>query len=615
MAPIITDAPHSSSLWDKTSDFISRNKTAIALTALVATGATGAYIYYNSPSSSSASDKDKAKKKSSKKSAENNLSNNNSEAGDLASSDLSYPVDKKNLPNLTEEFIASLSDESKIKYSLKLKEEGNTKFSSKDYETAIMFYTNALKLKEDPVYYSNRSACYSGLDQNEKVIEDTTKALELKPDYSKCLLRRAIAYEKLSQFPEAMYDLTALTIYDGFQNKSVEPILERILKKHSTKIVQNNLKNRVPSLPTASSICSFFGAFKKDDPIVLSQDDTDSKNGLYYLSEALNNLDKSTMESYELADSYFSQAVNAFKDVTISSSDADKANTAVALEYLAAMKFLKNEPTDSLIDLDKALSLQPRSKTFVLKSLIAADKADFEEANSNFKKALELDDKNPDIFYHKGQMHYLTGELSLAETQFKKAKELNPSNLYAHIQLACIAYRNGSIDSAEKQFSQAKQKFPDSPEIPNYYGEILADRGKSPEAIKQFDLSSELQKKSSQFSVGAVPLINKATLVSREGLPESINKAAEILQEACDLDPKSELARITLAQIRLQQNKVEDAIKLFEESSDLARGFEEKVQATSFAEASKMQLKIKENPILSAKVQQMLDSLTGEAPQ
>ena len=52
---------------------------------------------------------------------------------------------------------------------------------------------------------------------------------------------------------------------------------------------------------------------------------------------------------------------------------------------------------------------------------------------------------------------------------------------------------------------------------------------------------------------------------------------------------KSELARISLAQIKLQKDEVDDAIVLFEESSDLARSIEEKIQATSFAEATKMQ--------------------------
>lgn len=40
-----------------------------------------------------------------------------------------------------------------------------------------------------------------------------------------------------------MFDLTALTIYGGFSNKSIEQVLERVLRKHSIKIVELKPKN------------------------------------------------------------------------------------------------------------------------------------------------------------------------------------------------------------------------------------------------------------------------------------------------------------------------------------------------------------------------------------
>lgn len=71
-------------------------------------------------------------------------------------------------------------------------------------------------------------------------------------------------------------------------------------------------------------------------------------------------------------------------------------------------------------------------------------------------------------------------------------------------------------------------------------------------------------------------------------------------------DPKSETARVSLAQVKLQTDKPEEAISLFEEGSRLARTIEEKIQATSFAEATKMQVRIKADPILSKKIQEYM---------
>ena len=182
---------------------------------------------------------------------------------------------------------------------------------------------------------------------------------------------------------------------------------------------------------------------------------------------------------------------------------------------------------------------------------------------------------------------------------------LHPDNVYAYIQLACITYKNGHRDLADEKFTEAKLKFPTSPEIPNYYGEILADKGDVEGALRQFDISARLQEKLDRFSVGALPLINKATVISRESL-ERIGEAETLLTKACALDPKSELARISLAQIKLQKDEVDDAIVLFEESCDLARSIEEKVQAISFAEATKMQKRIKNDPVLTRKIAELM---------
>ena len=75
------------------------------------------------------------------------------------------------------------------------------------------------------------------------LLKDTTEAINLKPDYTKCILRRATSFEVLEKYEDAMFDLTALTIYGGFSNKSIEQVLERVLRKHSIKIVELKPKN------------------------------------------------------------------------------------------------------------------------------------------------------------------------------------------------------------------------------------------------------------------------------------------------------------------------------------------------------------------------------------
>jgi import receptor subunit TOM70 len=66
-------------------------------------------------------------------------------------------------------------------------------------------YTEAIRFKADPIYYSNRAACYSFLGNYSSVIADTNEALALDPMYIKAINRRAIAYEKEQRWDEALY--------------------------------------------------------------------------------------------------------------------------------------------------------------------------------------------------------------------------------------------------------------------------------------------------------------------------------------------------------------------------------------------------------------------------
>lgn len=585
--------------------FFVRNRTAIAVTTLAGVSAIGAYYYYSQQSGPQDEEKKKKKKKSKKKGKQSPGESNGTGATSSSTGGAKiYPVDSKTgLPNIADSDISNLSAKDREAWALALKEDGNAEFKNKQYEEGIAYYTAALKLKIDPVFYSNRSACYAALQDHENVIKDTTEAIKLKPDYTKCVLRRATSYEILENYTDAMFDLTALTIYGGFSNKSVEEVLERVLKKHAVKIVEEDLKHRVPDLPSASTISSFFGAFAPEsNPAELDENSTGADK---FLFDTISNLNANTIEGYENADSLINQAVEAYQIEELSAESENAAKAAIALEYSAAMKFLKNEPTAAATDIAKAIELKPRARTYVFRALISADKASFAEALQDFSTAVAMDPESSDVFYQLGQLYYLTGDLEKAKDNFTKALELNPNNVYAHIQLACITYKNGAVKEAEDKFTAAKLKFATSPEVPNYFGEILADRGDIDLACKQFEISARLQQALPTYSVGALPLINKASLISRESM-DRIDEAEKLLTEACALDPKSELARITLAQIKLQKEEVDEAIVLFEESSKLARTIEEKVQATSFAEATKMQKRIKQDPVLAAKINEVM---------
>ncbi|THV86595.1 hypothetical protein D6D29_01413 [Aureobasidium pullulans] len=78
----------------------------------------------------------------------------------------------------------NLSEDTKKDYAAKLKAAGNKAYGSKDYNRAIDLYGQALLCKADPVFYSNRAACWNAMSNWERVIADTTAAVNLDPEYT-----------------------------------------------------------------------------------------------------------------------------------------------------------------------------------------------------------------------------------------------------------------------------------------------------------------------------------------------------------------------------------------------------------------------------------------------
>lgn len=587
--------------------FVSRNKTAIITTAAAGTAAIGAYMYYRqlqdaahpdekkdeSPDTSSAS---KKKRKNKKK----KQSSSPSAPGGPAS----YPVDDKGEPQLGN--ASELSEEQKESWSTALKDKGNEYFKQKDYDNALKYYNYALDMKKDPVFYSNISACYVSLNQLDKVLENSTKALELKPDYSKALLRRASASESLENFPDAMFDLSVLSLNGDFGGASIEPMLERNLNKQAMTVLKDKLgEHKTQELPSDTSLASFFGIFTPETEFANydSNAEADQK-----LKTGLEKLYSRSAQGYQKADELFNEAVELYTKSREGNSDdaALKEKSAIALEHKGIFRFLKNDPLGAHEDIQKAIDLHPRVNSYIYMALVMADKGKAEEYFEFFDKAIKLDPENAAIYYHRGQMYFITAQYENAGKDFDRAKESNAENIFPYIQLACLAYRENKFDDCETLFSEAKRKFSTAPEVPNFFAEILADKGDMEKALKQYDIAKRLEEAVNGIHVGVSPLVGKATLLARQPSVENFIEATKLLEEACSRDPRSEQAKVGLAQLKLQQEDIDDAIQLFEEAASLARTVDEKLQATTFAEAAKVQKRIRADPMVSAKIEETL---------
>ena len=237
-------------------------------------------------------------------------------------------------------------------YAAKLKAAGNKAYGSKDYNRAIELYGKAILCKQDPVFYSNRAACYNAMSDWDKVIEDTTAAINLDNEYVKALNRRANAYEQVELNSEALLDYTASCIIDGFRNESSAQSVERLLKKVAEQKGKAILASKEKKLPSPTFVTNYLQSFRpKPAPAGLDDEaELDEESGKGQLRKGLKAMGTKTAEGYAEAASAFDRALEL--------GDLGE-HEAFAYNMRGTFRYLKGDNEDALQDMDKSVELQP----------------------------------------------------------------------------------------------------------------------------------------------------------------------------------------------------------------------------------------------------------------
>ena len=248
--------------------------------------------------------------------------------------------------------LAADSAKERKDYAAKLKAAGNKAYGSKNYNEAINLYGQAIICKPDPIFYSNRAACYNALSDWDKVVDDTTAAIALDNEYVKALNRRANAYEHLGRYSEALLDYTASCIIDGFRNEQSAQSVERLLKKVAEEKGKAILAGKEKKLPSPTFVTNYLQSFRpRPAPEGLEETaELEEESGKGQLQAGLVAMAKKTGDSYE-------QAARAF-DRAVELCDLG-AHEAFAYNMRGTFRYLRGENTDALSDLTKSVELQP----------------------------------------------------------------------------------------------------------------------------------------------------------------------------------------------------------------------------------------------------------------
>lgn len=595
-----------SSFWDRLSGWVSENKAVVYTIAGVAVVVTGAgVVYYSQNSQKDSSPKLSKKERRKRKEAERKTAgaSDSEKAADdkpAAKQPAVAPASavEEELPEINETTVEAMSLDERKKLALKLKEAGNKAYGAKDLDRAIDLYSKAILCKQDPVYYSNRAACYSALNDWEKVVADTTAAINIDAEYIKALNRRANAFDRLGKYSESLLDYTASCIIDGFKNEASAQAVERLLKKFAETKAKEMMETRPAKLPSPTFVGNYLQSFRAQPRPEGLDDaaDLDDESGKGQLRLGLQSLDKKTADGYEEASTAFSKAIEL---------GGLEENEALAYNLRGTFLCLLGKHEEALAALSKSIELDENmTQSYIKRASMNLELGAPSMAEEDFTKALEKNSSDPDIYYHRAQLHFIKGEFGEAAKDYQKSIDLDKDFIFSHIQLGVTQYKLGSIASSMATFRRCEKNFSKVPDVYNYHGELLLDQGRYQDAIEKFDKAIEMEKETKPMNMNVLPLINKSLALFQ--WKQDFSEAEKLCSKALIIDPECDIAVATMAQLLLQQGKVTDALTYFERAADLARTEGELVNALSYAEATRTQIHVQDKyPSLAAKLQGM----------
>jgi len=122
----------------------------------------------------------------------------------------------------------------------RLKTEGNNLMRTEKFTEALDMYSKAINLDgSNPVFYCNRAAAHSKMNNHHLAIEDCQRAIDMDPSYSKAYGRMGLAHSSLNKHKEAV---------DNFK-KALELEPDNESYKSNLQIAEDKVKSGVTPAP------------------------------------------------------------------------------------------------------------------------------------------------------------------------------------------------------------------------------------------------------------------------------------------------------------------------------------------------------------------------------
>ncbi|MDC4225643.1 MAG: tetratricopeptide repeat protein [Candidatus Manganitrophus sp.] len=206
-------------------------------------------------------------------------------------------------------------------------------------------------------------------------------------------------------------------------------------------------------------------------------------------------------------------------------------------------------------------------KKNLVQGILLARAGDLDGALRLFKSASELAPDDPAAHYNIARVYQRKNDDAKAEEAFRKVVELDPQHQQAFLQLGNLYERQHRIEEALQAFVNAARINPNNlggrdaqAKVPFLQGILLAQRGKSEEALKAFQQALQITRDPAQV------YFNIAQVYLGKG---DLENAEAALTRTLEVDPKNQGAFLTFGIVYERQGKLEEALRAYENAREI----------------------------------------------
>ncbi|HEX3969315.1 MAG TPA: tetratricopeptide repeat protein [Edaphobacter sp.] len=338
--------------------------------------------------------------------------------------------------------------------------------------------------------------------QYDDALKTLEKAKPLAPDMLELSYNEALIYDSLGRYDDAIGVLTKLVSdtahpdgkYSDAEKTNRSYFLDRMA------IIYREQNKTAEAVAAYKQLMTLGGDYVKNGysgQVDAYRDAHQWKEATAVAAEAAKALpsDHSVQLMYagQLADTgQIDQGVALAKAqlaATVGTPDERDSHLALATVYTRLKRW---QEASSELDKAGALAAKPDEKLYVyfLRGSLYDRQKMYDEAEAEFRKALDIDPQNPTVLNYLGYMLADRGvRLPEALSLIRKAVELDPQNYAFLDSLGWVYFKSGQYALAEENLRKANERSNTDPTVHDHLGEVYEKTGNLKMAVAQWERS------------------------------------------------------------------------------------------------------------------------------